>query len=572
MTGVALVLAFARLSAACGQDHADPDGGNPDGGGADGVTSDAGNADAGQPDGGVDASWQTFTTTTTTLTVFSSEPLLANSPFFGIEVRKNGVDITDDIVNVESLSASSWRYTFGTEVLNTSGDTIGVSLQNRALAAPGHYVAVRSTVQAMYQLLSDCQAGIGACANDPPLPGLLASVKGMSRRYSPRDLEPAQGVHDFSAIFDDAAFLSSVGMKLHVMFTIKSFPQGHTLSDGDGVRVLFPVPAAWDKNRDREVHVYVDGEERGFAFNAARTNVVLAVAPPIGTQNVFVVYSRDPFPEYTWHLDPPVAGWFEGMGGPGAGPQGSHGFVHAPWRATCVTWMRSFLAAFQEQWTAALSADATLAGAIESVSVQETSNSLGGPGYSAQTYSAGLLEYAKSNARAVRRRAMFGQLFNFISGGVPTGALAALATAIIPWGARLEGPDLFNDEASLEDKVYQFVHRDQHDKALTMIWHQNDSYAEPDDLGGFYTPAQQFEKAQRGVTDSQTASGTPGLEAEYVFWNMTPSSESGQNWKDALPVIAANPIIQTSGNDRYLWRRASDAVPIGDQSLSSVNP
>ena len=54
---------------------------------------------------------------------------------------------------------------------------------------------------------------------------------------------------------------------------------------------------------------------------------------------------------------------------------------------------------------------------------------------------AALLEY---NARAVRRRAMFGQLFNYIPGGVPTGALAALATAIIPWGARLEGPDLFN--------------------------------------------------------------------------------------------------------------------------------
>ena len=73
---------------------------------------------------------------------------------------------------------------------------------------------------------------------------------------------------------------------------------------------------------------------------------------------------------------------------------------------------------------------------------------------------------------------------------------------------------MFNDEASLEDKVYQFVHRDQHDKALTMIWHQNASYAEPDDLGGFYTPAQQFEKAQRGDTDTQPASGKPGLEAE----------------------------------------------------------
>jgi|CXWL01.1.fsa_nt_gi hypothetical protein len=53
---------------------------------------------------------------------------------------------------------------------------------------------------------------------------------------------------------------------------------------------------------------------------------------------------------------------------------------------------------------------------------------------------------------------------------------------------------------------------------------------------------------------------------------MTQNVGSGQNWKDALPVIAAHPIIQTSGNDRYLWRRSSDGAAIADQALSRANP
>ncbi len=165
---------------------------------------------------------------------------------------------------------------------------------------------------------------------------------------------------------------------------------------------------------------------------------------------------------------------------------------------------------------------------------------------------------------------MFGQLLNHIPGGNATGALQKLAIAIIAWGARLEGPDLFNDEPSLEDNVYEKVHRALHDQALTMIRQQNASYREPSG-DGFYTPAQQYEKARRGIADTQTPSGTPGLEAEYVFWNMTLSSGVGYSWKDALPVIAANPIIQSTGINRHRWRRV-DYSTIPDQSLERVNP
>lgn len=523
------------------------------------------------------AIWHSFTTGHRTLTVVSSEPLIVNAPYFGIEVRRNGVDVTDDIVDIKQQSPTSWLYTFASEDLDTPGDRIRVSLQNRPLASPGHYVAVRdgsqqgNTVQGMYELLAQCQNGQGPCAGSPPLPGLLVAVKGLSRRYTPRDLELAPGVYDFSPVFADAAFLASVGMRLHVMFSFKSFAS-QMLFDGDGATKSFAIPTGWDKDREREIHVYVADIDTPYRFDATRTHVVLSSAPPDGTDNVAVTYARDPFPEYTWHLAAPVGGWYTGAGGPNTGHHGSHGFAHAPWRATCVEWMRNFMAAFEQQWTDAIAANPALANAIESLSILETANAVGGPDYNEADYRAGLLEYAKSAARAVRRRAMFGQLFNQIPGGGANNAIGLLANAIIPWGARLEGPDLFNNEPSLEDKVYQRVHRDLHYRALTMIWHQNASYQEHDEHGGYYTPAQQFLKAKRGIADTRTAAGTPGIEAEYVFWNMTQSKGPGFDWTAALPVIAANPVIQTWGNDRYLWRTADERMPIPDQSLSKVNP
>ncbi len=528
------------------------------------------------------AKWDHFSTSAKTLTVFADQELIVNAPFFGIEVRKNGKDITDDIVNIESLSDSSWKYTFGTEVMDVSNDVIEFSLENEALASPGHYITVRegsqvaNTVQSMYALLLDCETGHGLCEGRPALPGLLEAVRGMSRRYAPRDIETSEGVYDFSAVFADAAFLKSKGMRLHVMFAVKSFA-ADSLFDGDGLRFAFPAPQLWledSTRRDREVHVYVNLVDTPFSFDSTRTQVLLALAPPVGIQNINVVYARDPFPEYTWNLRPPIAGWYTGVGGPHTnGVPGNSGFVHAPWRSTCVQWMKNLVGAFQAQWTAALASSAVPAGAIESVSIQETANALGGEDYTEEAYRAGLLEYSKANARAVRRRALHGQLFNQIPGG-KTEALTELATAIIPWGARLEGPDLFNNEISLETKVYQVVHRDLSSKALTMIWHQNASYGEPNGLGGYYSPAEQFEKAKLGIDDTHTASGTPGIEAEYVFWNMTqkPSGAPGYGWQDALPVIAANPAIQAKGNDTYLWKKAADGSPLESQALSQTNP
>ena len=560
------------------------------------------------------------TTTSNTLTLTSSEPLVVNAPFFGIEVRKNGADITDDIQNVETLSPTSFRYTFGSAALNQPGDSISISLQNRALATPGHYVAVRNTVQNMYQLLTNCQTGTGTCIGTP-VPGLLASVKGMSRRYEPRNIETAPGVYDFSSIFDDAAYLAARGMKLHVMFTLKSFGT-ELLYSGNGSNRFFDISSEWDivLGLDREVHVYLKDfstnphsfvETTGFTLDRSSSpaKVVMTVAPPSPQaplpgdpveRNVLVVYGRDPFPAYTWNLSPPIAGWYAslpGVVGPGSGKEetGTHGFVHMPWNSTCVDWVRNFTAAFQTQWTTAIANGTIQSDAIESISIQETANVLVNSS-NAGAYRAGLLEYAKFNAKAVRRRALHGLLMNQIPGGGTnplTGAavttnqqsLTAHANSIIPWGSRLEGPDLHNNEDTLETKVYQLVHRDLRNKALTMIWHQNASYkALKNPLNpsaGYYNPAEQFVKAQRGVLDTSTASGTPGIEAEYVFWNMTtkklpnttdPSEDPWYYFRDALPVIAANPVIQTSGNDRYLWRRVANGTPIGDQTISRVNP
>lgn len=547
--------------------------------------------------------WSNFTLGTSsagkaTLTLFASEPLLVNAPFFGLEVRMNNVDITDDIVNIETLSSTSWRYTFGTRVLNTPGATLNVSLKNTAVASPGHYVAVRGygqvdDVQSTYQMLLDCQNGVGECAGKGTKPGLLAAIKGLSSRYNPRDIETrASGstvsTYDFSPIFNDAAFLASKGMKLNVIFTFKSFGK-NTLQNGNGSNRVFDIPlgkSGWDKERGREIHVYVKNSsgvwnEVPFQFNSTRTQVVLNTAPPAGTDNVNVVYSRDPFPEYVWHMNPPIAGWYNGAGGQNNDSQiggGSHGHVYAPWRATTVEWLRNFMAAFQQQWNDAIAAGGLPADAIESVTTQETANalSLTDPTYTPAGYRAGLFELGKFNARAVRRKALFMQMFNMIPEGNRTQEMAKLANEIIPWGGGLGGPDLFNHELALENNVYPNVHRAFNAKALTMIWQQNASYAEK--IGttqNFYTPAQQFIKAQRGVNDSSTPSGTLGLQAEYMYWNMTTEApqNSPLNFVDhALPVIANNPVVQTSGNDRYLWRRATNGTPILDQSLTKTNP
>ena len=548
------------------------------------------------------SAWSNFTTTATTLTLTSSEPLKANAPFFGIEVRRNGVDITDNIVNVEALTATSWRYTFQGPTLNTPGATISISLKNTALASPGHYVAVRgygaaAGVQGTYQLLQDCQAGIGECAGKGAKPGLLAAVKGLSARYSPRDLETAPGVYNFSEIFTDAKFLADQGKKLHVMLRFKSFGTNN-LYDGTGSQRDFEIKRsldgqdAWDGDRTREVHVYVKNaagvwNEAPFVFFAAGTVARLNTAPPAGTGNVNVVYSRDPFPESAWHTTPPIASWYVGVGGQNNGTGdtgGSHGHVYAPWRSTTLTWLRTFMTDFKNQWNTAVAAGTVPADAIESVSIQETANSLGDltaptydSTYTVAAYRAGLFELGKLTARAVRRKALFGQLFNIIPQGNSASAMPGLANDIILWGARLEGPDLFNADigpGGLETNVYENVHRAFNDRALTMIWQQNASYSEPiGTSGNFYTPAQQFDKARSGITDSSTPGGTLGLQAEYMFWNIPTKAPKGPlTFLDALPVIAANPVIQTTPNDHYRWRRAATSTPIADQEITRVNP
>ena len=537
--------------------------------------------------------WSSVSTTASTLTVNSSEDLIVNSPFYGIQVTRNGIDITDDIDGITALSPTSWRYTFKTQTLNASGDTISVSLQNAQLAVPGHYVTVRgsgystgNTPQHLYQVLSDCEEGNkGQCVGESPIPGLLAAIKGFSRRYVPRDLVNPDGSYNFSSIFNDAAFLASKGLKLHVEFTVKTFARvGSTILtySGDGATTHFTISTQWDQGRNREVHVYVGNGSTAvdtpFTFSADRTEVVLATAPPAGIDNVAVAYARDPFPEAAWQLNPPVGGWYRGLHPvhPGVG------FVHAPWRPTAVAWMKDFLYQFQVQWTAAIAANPAIARTIEAISTEETANSLGGPDYSEAQYRAGLVEYSKFFARAVRRRALHEQLMNQIPGGSsPQQPLIDLAAAIIPWGARLGGPDLFNDETGasqtggLEFGAYEYVHRGFHNQALTMIWAQNDSFKELKPNGvDYYTMAEQFQKAQKAVTDPSTAGGHLGIESEYVFWNMT-TKKTGDpwfDWKNALPVIAANPVIQISGNDRNLWRRQSTGAAIVDQSVTRVNP
>ncbi len=534
--------------------------------------------------------WSPITTTSNTLVLNSSTDLLVNSPFYGIQVTRNGKDITDDIKEVKQLSPRSWRYTFATETLNVPGETISISLDNHQVATPGHYLAIHNfganTPEKLYKRLQDCQAGVGECAGNGPLPDLLdgkKAVKGFTRRYAPRDLAKSGGGYDFSPIFADAAYLAERGLKLNVGFEFKSFSSQTEDESSDGVTKTFELPSSWDPStgRNYEVRAYVDGAPATFSFNTAKTHVTLTNTPPTGS-HVVVAHARDPFPPGVWNT---VGGWYVGTF------NHVYGFNLAPWRPACVSWMKDFLQQFQTAWTKAIE-DAELAGnpklktAIDSLSTQETANGLTtNADYDPIKYIDNLTEISKFYARAVRRRAAHEVLINFVTGtnsdafGGFGGGTEMLAKKVIPWGARLGGPDLFNgDGAGLENGAYQRVHRAQHDRTLTMIWAQHDSFQEKKPGGGLFTLAEQFAKAKKGVGDTTTAGGFAGLEAEYVFWNMTvkgnlrPDAQAdGATWKDALKVISENPTIQTTGHNKNRWRLPT-LQPIADQVKSRVNP
>ena len=329
------------------------------------------------------------------------------------------------------------------------------------------------------------------------------------------------------------------------------------------------------------MHAYVDGAPVTFSFNLTKTHVTLTNTPPSGS-HVVIAHARDPFPPGVWNT---VGGWYVGTHNP------TYGFNIAPWRPACVTWMKDFLQQFQTAWDNAIT-DAEAAGntklktAIESLSTQETANGLTtNADYDPVKYIDGMTEIAKFYARAVRRRAAHEVLINFVTGtnapqfGGVGGGLAILANKVIPWGARLGGPDLMNgDGRGLEKGAYQRVHREQHNRTLTMIWAQHSSFQEKKLGGGLFTMTEQFAKAKKGVDDFSTAGGFAGLEAEYVFWNMTtkgnlrPDAQAnGSTWKDALKVISQNPTIQTVGHNKNRWR-LPNFQPIANQVRSRINP
>ncbi len=579
--------------------------------------------------------------------VTSSVPLIVNSPYYGITILQNGSDVSDDISDVAVAtgtpeSGSAWSYTFATKKFAPT-DTVEVRLNNAQRAVPGHYVAVPevgSSVDDLYQRLVDCQGdavpgpnGAGDCAGQPKMPNLVAGVKGFSRRYQPRDIvSPSGDSADFSSVFADAKFMAKNGKKLNVIFTLKTFNKP-TVYPGDGANRTFaiaddrwhPELPVTDRNRgrNREVHVYyrlptadpkappplvevahpdtkpLTTETNKFWFSSGATAITLGFVPLVGSE-IQVVYARDPFPAYVWNtMDPKPYGWFAGSNP----DHQSFGFVHKPWETTAQAWLASFMKTFRDQWDAAIvnddrdGAPPTLATAIESVTLQETANTLANEAYDNDDWTVrnknidGLAEYAKTLARAVRGRALPELLINQVAGqnknrlnaSAKNEGLRELANKIIPWGARLGGPDLMNFDTGkidipnedygsggLEFGVYDVIHREQHNRALTMIWAQNDSHAEGKPGGGFFTMEDQYKKAQSpiGVPVWSPTAGVQyyGLEAEYVFWNITPKKyAAASGWQDSFRVIANHPTIQTTGNNRNRWRRLDTTVPIPAQ-------
>lgn len=572
--------------------------------------------------------------------VTSSQPLAVNSPFLGITVLQNGVDITNDITNIRVAngtweSGTGWEYTFATKKFSGT-DTIEVRLNNTQRALPGHYVAVPEgwgTVQGLHKRLVDCEGasvsgpnGQGDCANEPKMPNLVANVKGFSNRYRPRDLvSPSGSAFNFKAVFDDAKFLSEKGKRLNVIFTVKSFgaPKIYT---GNGLNRTFAIDnPGWqpnlpasdpNKGRPREVHVYVRAPHapnsalpplvevahpdtsppaastNRFWFSNSGASVTLGFAPPAGSE-VHVAYSPDPFPAYVWDtMTPKPYGWYAGNNP----DHQSFGFIHKPWEQTARTWMASFMKAFRKAWDQSIANDGLPANAIESITLQESSNAIATDLYATDWTIRnrnidGLAEYAKILARTVRGRAISELLINQVIGQNKNSSnepainagLRELANKIIPWGTRLGGPDLFNFDtgptdipegnygnSGLEFGVYDAVHREQHNRALTMVWAQNDSHWEQRPAGGFFSMEDQYKKAQRPI-GTNVWGPTPtvqykGLEAEYIFWNMTPQENPNAfGWADTLRVIAAHPTIQTTVNHRNLWRRAADGTTIDAQ-------
>jgi hypothetical protein len=316
---------------------------------------------------------------------------------------------------------------------------------------PGHYVALsRSNT---FQDLGEA---------------LPVGITGIQIRYLWKDLEPEQGVYDFSKIHADLRSAEEYGAQLVVMLEDKTF-------NGD-----MPAPA------------YLRAS---------------AVANRNG------------------------------------------GFTIIRWDPVVIERLHALIAALGREFDCHPR--------LEGLALQESALSLQDAALSANAYTpdkyAAALEQILVSAAASLPQSQVFWYMNFLPGNQRL--LVQVAENAAAAGVAMGGPDILPDNSALAERTYPFYAQFR-DRMVLFGSMQNDSYAH---LRGDTAAGSKYWTLGELLDFARTE-----LHVSYVFWNLKtwPRPADSYSWKDALPVIAAQPLLPSA-----IPQARTDAKPHSGSSL-----
>lgn len=154
-------------------------------------------------------------------------------------------------------------------------------------------------------------------------------------------------------------------------------------------------------------------------------------------------------------------------------------------------------------------------------------------GYTPEKYRDALINMLSASAASLPTSRVFWYM-NFLSGN--QSYIGSIATAVAPLGIVMGGPDDWPENKSLLNQAYPYY--TQFDAKMPLfIQVEGANFAEPHKTSGYATKYwTMLELYQFAVTK---------LHVNYMFWMHVPrpAYSDSYDWFDALPVIAAHPIL-----------------------------
>ncbi len=204
------------------------------------------------------------------------------------------------------------------------------------------------------------------------------------------------------------------------------------------------------------------------------------------------------------------------------------GYTAVRWNPFVVTRMKALVTALGQRFDSHPS--------FEGMATQETAPGFAGTildatGYTPEKYRDALIDILKTAANNMPNSRVF-WFMNFFPRR--QGYIADVATALIPHGVVMGGPDIMPDDEALVRHTYPFYY-DFADKMPLFGQVEPICYAHPHADTSYPTKYWTMGELFRFGRDR--------LKVKYIFWVRLPKSDyfNSYNWNDALPVIANNP-------------------------------